>query len=122
MQQLALLPMDLAEFGCDEISQKQLSITLEQLGKVKAPFPEEQQRRLIQLRKHAEGMRVGDTELKSLFTAPPESAACQLRDLVRIILDGWVTINLYGVSSPTHVLRFMQSLEEMTSWTQVLNL
>ena len=51
--QLALLPMDLAELGCDEITQKQLRITLEQLGKVQAPFPEEQQRRLIELRKLA---------------------------------------------------------------------
>ena len=83
--------MDLAEFGCDEITQKQLSITLEQLGKVQAPFPEEQQRRLIQLRKHAEGMRVARVELKNLCTAPAESVACQLRDLVRNILDGWVT-------------------------------
>lgn len=88
--QLALLPMDLAELGCDEITQKQLRITLEQLGKVQAPFPEEQQRRLIQLRKLAEAMRVAHTELKSLSTAPPDSAASQLRDLIRNILDGCV--------------------------------
>lgn len=86
--QLALLPMDLAELGCDEITQKQLRITLEQLGKVQAPFPEEQQRRLIELRKLAEAMRVAHTELKSLSTAPPDSAASQLRDLIRNILDG----------------------------------
>lgn len=88
--QLALLPMDLAELGCDEITQKQLNITLEQLGKVQAPFPEEQQRRLIQLRKFAEAMRVAKTELKSLSTAQPESAACQLRDLIRNAINGFV--------------------------------
>lgn len=88
MQQLALLPMDVAELGCDEITQKQLRITLEQLGKVQAPFPEEQQRRLIQLRKLAESMRVAEVDLKGLHTAPPDSASFTLRELMQNILDG----------------------------------
>lgn len=96
LQQIALVPMDLAELGCDEITQKQLRITLEQLGKVQAPFPEEKQRRLIQLRKLAETMRVAHTELESLSRAQPESAAFQLRDEIRNILDG------FAFSSCTH--------------------
>jgi hypothetical protein len=108
--QLALLPMDLADLGCDEITQKQVRIILEQLGKVQAPFPEEEQRCLIQLRKLAEDMRVAEPDLKNMSTASPESAGGQLRDLVRKnVLDGYVTT----APSCMHLLMFDCALTQV---------
>lgn len=76
--------------GCDEITVRQASITLEQLRKVQAPFPEEQQRTLIQLRKLSEAMRVQMDTVSA--SADPNSAAYQLRDTVHGVLDGCVSL------------------------------
>eukprot|EP00892_Ulva_mutabilis_P003589 jgi/Ulvmu1/1601/UM111_0029.1 len=84
--QHALEPLDLAALGCDEITVKQASITLEQLRKVQAPFPEEQQRMLIQLRKLTEAMRV--QQATNSAAGDPDSPASQLRELVHSVLDG----------------------------------
>lgn len=88
--QHALEPLDLAALGCDEITVRQASITLEQLRKVQAPFPEEQQRTLIQLRKLSEAMRVQKDTVSA--SADPHSAAYQLRDTVHGVLDGCVSL------------------------------
>lgn len=88
--QLALEPLDLSALGCDEITVKQANITLEQLRKVQAPFPEEQQRMLIQLRKLAEAMRVQNAAVCA--AADPSSAAYQLRDMVHSVLDGYALL------------------------------
>jgi hypothetical protein len=88
--QRALAPMDLAQLGCDEITQKQVCITLEQLGKVQAPFPEEQQKTMILVRKLAERMRVDHTPLANLAAAEKGSAAHQLREVIHNVLDGSV--------------------------------
>lgn len=84
--QHALQPLDLAALGCDEITVKQAKITLEQLQKVQAPFPEEQQRKLIQLRKLSEAMRVQKATIGT--SNDPDSPACHLRDTVHGVLDG----------------------------------
>lgn len=97
--QQALEPLDLSALGCDEITVKQAGITLEQLQKVQAPFPEEQQRKLIQLRKLAEAIRVQKCTVSA--AADPSSSAYQLREIVHSVLDGCANL-------PSDVTSFTQ--------------
>lgn len=96
--QYALEPLDLAALGCDEITVKQAKITLEQLQKVQAPFPEEQQRKLIQLRKLSEAMRVQKSTISA--SADPDSPAHHLRDTVHGVLDGCAFTEIAGQVAP----------------------
>ena len=67
----------------------QVTLTLEQLAKVEAPYPEEQQRCMIQLSKLSERMRV---EAKGGKSASDSAASKELHEVLSKVLHGCVTL------------------------------
>jgi hypothetical protein len=84
--QKALTSIDFKGLGCDELAQKQASITQDQLRNVQAPYPEEELRALVQLRKHAETLRVQGFEELNIR----HDSYAELRVLLAGFLNGYV--------------------------------
>jgi hypothetical protein len=85
---MALAQLDVGALGCcDDFTVMHVALTLEQLAKVQAPFPEAQQQMMIQLRKLAEAKRIQEQQSDRVPGASP--AAKDLREMAFRAVNGF---------------------------------
>jgi hypothetical protein len=84
---MALAQLDVGALGCDDFTVTHVALTLEQLAKVQAPFPEAQQQMMIQLRKLAEAKRIQEQQSHCVPGSSP--AAKDLREMAFRAVNGF---------------------------------
>jgi hypothetical protein len=98
--QTALAQLNVKDVGCDPITVQQVAVTLEQLSRVQAPFPEESQRVLTLLRTLAEALRTerkvagclqGIGKRPGSVAAGPGSNTQLLHEAIAKALDGYAS-------------------------------